>query len=183
MPRKILQENPRQNPPNFMQQKSPTHSWRGARPKNRQKMSKAIFDIFRAAPIFGPLWGAQTTSRFATAQAKGSWKPIVCLGPLNRPPRPASQETQIARMSVRHALSTTGNSMTSSERPSPEPLLKKETSSAVLRGRELWKCSRSLNTLNYRAWGIPAVPSRGIPGYALRAFLGSFRNFSWNFFW
>ena len=34
------------------------------------------------------------------------------------------------------------------------------------------------NALNYRFWGIPAVLSRGIPGNALRAFPGSFRNFS-----
>ena len=34
------------------------------------------------------------------------------------------------------------------------------------------------NALNYRIWGIPAVLSRGIPGNALRAFPGSFRNFS-----
>ena len=34
------------------------------------------------------------------------------------------------------------------------------------------------NALNCRVWGIPAVLSRGIPGNALRAFLGSFRNFS-----
>ena len=33
------------------------------------------------------------------------------------------------------------------------------------------------NALNYRAWGIPAVLSTGIPGNALRAFPGSFRNF------
>ena len=32
--------------------------------------------------------------------------------------------------------------------------------------------------LNYRAWGIPAVLSTGIPGKALRAFPVSFRNFS-----
>ena len=34
------------------------------------------------------------------------------------------------------------------------------------------------NALNYRAWGIPAVLSREIPGNALRAFSGSFRIFS-----
>ena len=34
------------------------------------------------------------------------------------------------------------------------------------------------NALNYRVWGIPAVLSRGIPGNALRAFPGSFRNSS-----
>ena len=45
-------------------------------------------------------------------------------------------------------------------------------------GREFWKCSGSLNALNYRAWGIPAVFSTGISGNALRAFPGSFRNFS-----
>ena len=36
VPRKILQENPRQNPPNFIQQKSPTIFCRGARPKISQ---------------------------------------------------------------------------------------------------------------------------------------------------
>ena len=34
------------------------------------------------------------------------------------------------------------------------------------------------NALNCRVWGIPAVISRGIPGKTLRAFPGSFRNFS-----
>ena len=34
VPRKILQENPRQKPPNFIQQKSPTHFCRGAGPIN-----------------------------------------------------------------------------------------------------------------------------------------------------
>ena len=33
------------------------------------------------------------------------------------------------------------------------------------------------NALNYRVWGIPAVLSREIPGNALKAFPGSFRNF------
>ena len=33
------------------------------------------------------------------------------------------------------------------------------------------------NAMNYRVWGIPAVLSRKIPGNALRAFPGSFRNF------
>ena len=44
-------------------------------------------------------------------------------------------------------LSTAGNSMTSSARASPEPLLKKEASLAVLRGREFWKGSGSLKCL------------------------------------
>ena len=43
--------------------------------------------------------------------------------------------------------STAGNSMTSSERPSPEPILKKEASPAVLGAREFWKRSGSLKCL------------------------------------
>ena len=34
VPKTILQENPRENPPKFIQQKSPTHFCRGAGPKN-----------------------------------------------------------------------------------------------------------------------------------------------------
>ena len=34
--------------------------------------------------------------------------------------------------------------MTGSERPSPEPLLTREASPAVLGGREFWKCSGAL---------------------------------------
>ena len=34
------------------------------------------------------------------------------------------------------------------------------------------------NALNYRAWGIPAVLSRGMPGKAMRVFVGAFRNLS-----
>ena len=48
---------------------------------------------------------------------------------------------------VRNTPSTAGNSMTDSERPSPEPLLKKEASPAVLGGREFWKCSGSFKCL------------------------------------
>ena len=44
---------------------------------------------------------------------------------------------------LRITLSTAGNSMTSSERPSPEPILEKEASPAVLGGREFLKCSGS----------------------------------------
>ena len=71
-----------------------------------------------------------------------------------------------------------GNSMTSSDRPSPEPILKKETSPAVLGGEHSGNALEASNALNYRVWGIPAVLLRGIPGNALRAFPGSFRNFS-----
>ena len=69
--------------------------------------------------------------------------------------------------------------MTSSERPSPEPILKKEASPAVLggRGENSGNALEASDALNHRAWGIPAVLSRGIPGNALRAFPGLSRNF------
>ena len=40
-----------------------------------------------------------------------------------------------------------GNAMTSSERPSPEPLPKREASPAVLGAREFWKCSGGFKCL------------------------------------
>ena len=68
--------------------------------------------------------------------------------------------------------------MTSSERPSPEPILKKEAAPAVLGGENSGNALEASNALNYRARGIPAVLSREIPGNALRAFPESLRNFS-----
>ena len=47
------------------------------------------------------------------------------------------------------------------ERPSPEPLLKKEESPAVLRRRELGKCSGSLGCLELKGF---RVPSRTLEG-------------------
>ena len=67
--------------------------------------------------------------------------------------------------------------MTSSEMPSPEPVLKKEASPAVLGGENSGNALEASNALNYRVWGIPAVLSREIPGNALRAFPEFFRNF------
>ena len=69
--------------------------------------------------------------------------------------------------------------MTGSERPSPDQLLKKEASPAVLRGGEnSGNALEPSNALNCRARGISAILSRGIPGKALRAFPGFFRKFS-----
>ena len=79
---------------------------------------------------------------------------------------------------IRNTPSTAGNSMTGSERPSPEPLLKKEASPAVLGGGNSGNALEPSNALNCSVWGIPAVLSRGVPGNALRAFPGSSRNFS-----
>ena len=47
----------------------------------------------------------------------------------------------------RNTPSTAGNAMNGSERPSPEPVLKKEASPAVLEGREFWKCSGAFKCL------------------------------------
>ena len=81
---------------------------------------------------------------------------------------------------VRNALSTAGNSMSSSERASLELILKKEASPAVLRGENSEDALEASNALNYRVWEIPAALWRGISGNALRAFpdvSGVFRNF------
>ena len=61
---------------------------------------------------------------------------------------------------VKTTLSTAGNLMASSERPFPEPLLKKEASQP----RQFWKCSGGFsNALNYSVCGVPAILWRGIP--------------------
>ena len=75
-----------------------------------------------------------------------------------------------------------GNSMTGSERPSPEPLLKSRGVPSRTGGEKSGNALEASNALNYWVWGIPAVLSRAIPGNALRAFPGSFRIFSENFF-
>ena len=49
--------------------------------------------------------------------------------------------------SLRNALSTAGNSMTSSERPSTEPRLKKKLPEPHWGGGYFWKCSGSLKCL------------------------------------
>ena len=71
---------------------------------------------------------------------------------------------------LRNTPSTAGNSMTGSERPSPEPLVKKEASPAKLGGENSGNALEPSNALNCRVWEIPAVLLRGIPGNALRAF-------------
>ena len=68
------------------------------------------------------------------------------------------------------------SSMTS-ERPSPEPILKREASPAVLVGENSGDALEALSALICWAGGIPAALSRRIPGYALRASPGSFRFF------
>ena len=50
--------------------------------------------------------------------------------------------------------------MTGSERPPPEPLLKKEVSPAVLGGENSGNALEASIALTYRVWGIPAVLSK-----------------------
>ena len=67
---------------------------------------------------------------------------IPCLeGPLRQCLEASAQLGKPNDIIVRNTPSTAGNSMTSSERPSPEPILKKGASPAVLGGREFWKRS------------------------------------------
>ena len=78
---------------------------------------------------------------------------------------------------LRNTPTTVWSSMTGSERPSPELLLMREASPTVLGGENSGDALEASYALNYRDWGIPTALSRGIPGYALRAFPGSFRFF------
>ena len=75
-------------------------------------------------------------------------------------------------------LSTAWSSMTSSESPSPEPLLKKRRPQPYWEGDDSGNALKASNAWNYRAWGVPAVLSRGNAGKALRAFPGLSRFFS-----
>ena len=69
--------------------------------------------------------------------------------------------------------------MTSSERPSPEPFLKKSGVPSRTEGERILEMNAldASNASNYRAWGDP---SRTLEenSKSLRAFPGSFRNFS-----
>ena len=79
------------------------------------------------------------------------------------------------------ALPSVGlNSITSSESPSLEPLLKKRRPPAVLREREFRiHALEASNALYYRVPGVLSCTLEGIPGKALRAFLG-LSDFFWN---
>ena len=87
------------------------------------------------------------------------------------------------RPELRNALSTAGNSMASSERPSPEPILKKEASPAILGGREFWKCSGSLKCLELQGLGHPSRTLEGNSRKRSESVSGLFLEFFRNFFW
>ena len=64
------------------------------------------------------------------------------------------------------------------KRPLRNQFWKKERPQGYWGGENSGNALEASNALNYRVWGTPAVLSTGIPGNALRAFPGSFRNFS-----
>ena len=71
--------------------------------------------------------------------------------------------------------------MTGSERPSPEPLLKKEASPAVLGGREFWKCSGALKCLKLQGLGHPSRTLEGNSRKRSESVSGVFPEFFRNF--
>ena len=96
-----------------------------------------------------------------------AWAEYFAFGPVSQVMWPSKSKKTVFQSHLINTLNgTAGNSMTCSERRSPEPLLRKEASPAL----ELW------------GWGFPVVPTRGIPRKALRAFLGVFPEFWRNVF-
>ena len=83
---------------------------------------------------------------------------------------------------IRNTPSTARNSMTGSERPSPEPILKKEASPAVLGGREFWKRSGSLKCLELEGLGHPSRTLQGNSRKRSESVSGVFPEFFRNFF-
>ena len=83
-----------------------------------------------------------------------------------------------AVVAIRNNPSTAGNSMTGSERLSPEPLPKKEAPPAVLGGREFWKCSESLKSLELQGFGHPSRTLEGKSRKRSESVSGVFPNFS-----
>ena len=82
----------------------------------------------------------------------------------------------------RNTPSTAGNSMTSSERPSPEPIPEKEASPAVLGGREFWKRSGSLKCFELKGLGHPSRTLEGNSRKRSESVSGVFPEFFRNFF-
>ena len=85
-------------------------------------------------------------------------------------------------VSIRNTPSTAGNSMTGSERPSPEPILKKEAPPAVLGGREFWKRSGSLKCLELQGLGHSSRTLEGNSRKRSESVSGVFPEFFRNFF-
>ena len=92
---------------------------------------------------------------------------------------PTSLWKSLVLMYVRDTPSAAGNSMTGSERPSPEPLLKKEASPAVLRGERILEMLWKPQMPWIIGFGASQPYSRGEFQETLwEPFRGSFRNFS-----
>ena len=72
--------------------------------------------------------------------------------------------------------------MTSSERPSPEPIPEKEASPAVLGGGEFWKRSGSLKCLELKGLGHPSRTLEGNSRKRSQSVSGVFPELFRNFF-
>ena len=71
--------------------------------------------------------------------------------------------------------------MTTYESPSPEPLLKKEASPAVLGGRQFWKCFGGFKCLELYGLGDPSRTLEGNSRKSSESVSGVFPEFSRNF--
>ena len=80
-----------------------------------------------------------------------------------------------------NTLSTAGNCMTSSEMPSPERLLEKEASPAVLGGRVFWKRSGAFKCLEIQGLGHPSRTLEGNCRKRSESVSGVFPEFLRNF--
>ena len=72
--------------------------------------------------------------------------------------------------------------MTGSERPSPEPLLKKEASPAALGGENSGNALEASNALNSRVWGDPSRTLEGNSTKRSESVSGNSLEFFQNFF-
>ena len=74
VPRKIFQENPRQNHPDYKQQKSPTISCGGARPTTKLAELIPTAEIPRDARVCGEKSLANGNARFWCTQIQTAWQ-------------------------------------------------------------------------------------------------------------
>ena len=126
------------------------------------------FDVSRR------VWENNAKTEGLSAEVSTWW--FEC-GPESEFPQPI-----LTSILLRNTPSTAGNSMTGSERHSPEPLLKEEASLAVLGGREFWKCSGSLKCLELQGLGDPSCTLEGNSRRSSESASGVFPEFFRNFF-
>ena len=130
-------------------------------PKNQGTPNRpriAPHAVSRSSPVVLPTRGVRHKGRMVPFSRM---PPTQIQGKPNQKGAEEAQGELVGYRVVRNAPSTAGNSMTGSERPSPEPLLKKEAPPAVLGGREFWKCFGSLKCLELQSLGHPSRTLEG----------------------